>query len=647
MTQWLTDDIDFSAYEQDTEVRQRVLPASAFTDEVIAYFWDEKSDRGATTPWAKLGDKIRFRPGEVTIWAGINGHGKALSLDTKIPTVSGWKRMGDLAVGDMVFDENGSPCSVTWLSEIWTDRPTYRVEFSDGTVILADENHEWKTDCALSRRSARNAKINGRNNNAPLKKCGSDQRHKMTHPKIRTTREISETVQFIQSGRDISNHSVPVCGALDLPLVELPIDPYVLGVWLGDGDSNGGGLTSADEEIVESMRLAGITVTKRSARYHYGLTGGLTTDLRKAGLLNNKHIPSEYLRSSKEQRLELLKGLMDTDGHITSYGRCEFTSTNERLANGVLELVTSLGIQAKMITGRAKLYGKDCGAKYRVTFTPHIPVFALGRKLKHCKKDVSIRIRNRFIVSCRKVDSVPTRCIEVDSESHLFLASEAMIPTHNSLALGQVLIGFLGQGMGSCIASLEMAPRITLARMCRQYFRVSRPEPELIREFHDSVGKHLCVYDQSGTVTDKKIFAVIRYAAEELGLKHFVLDSLMKCGIAEDDYTGQKMFVDRLCAEAKDTGMHIHLVAHSKKQKDELVPPGKMDVKGAGSMTDQVDNVITWWRNKKKEQADCPDQSEPDAMLICDKQRNGEWEGRAAFWFDRVSQNFVENRDDF
>ena len=216
-----------------------------------------------------------------------------------------------------------------------------------------------------------------------------------------------------------------------------------------------------------------------------------------------------------------------------------------------------------------------------------------------------------------------------------------------SAGLGQVLLGFLGQGMGSCIASLEMAPRITLARMCRQYFRVSRPEPELIREFHDAVGKHLCVYDQSGTVTDKKIFSVIRYAAEELELKHFVLDSLMKCGIAEDDYTGQKMFVDRLCAEAKDTGMHIHLVAHSKKQKDELVPPGKMDVKGAGSMTDQVDNVITWWRNKKKEQADCPDQSEPDAMLICDKQRNGEWEGRAAFWFDRVSQNFVENRNDF
>lgn len=215
-----------------------------------------------------------------------------------------------------------------------------------------------------------------------------------------------------------------------------------------------------------------------------------------------------------------------------------------------------------------------------------------------------------------------------------------------SLALGQVLLGFLQHGQGSCIASLEMRPEVTLARMVRQYVCAAKPHPENIREFHEIVGAHLYVYDQLGTVNAKQIFAVIRYAAEELKLKHFVLDSLMKCGIAEDDYTGQKMFVDRLCAEAKDTGIHIHLVAHSKKQANELTPPGKMDVKGAGSMTDQVDNVITWWRNKKKEQDEQPCKIDPDAMLICDKQRNGEWEGKAAFWFDPISLNFRESYDE-
>lgn len=213
-----------------------------------------------------------------------------------------------------------------------------------------------------------------------------------------------------------------------------------------------------------------------------------------------------------------------------------------------------------------------------------------------------------------------------------------------SLAIGQVLLGFLKQQQGSCIASLEMPPHISLARMCRQFFGTNKPDPDHIRAFHETAGQHLWVYDQQGTVTAQRIFAVIRYAAEELKLQHFVLDSLMKCGIAEDDYNGQKKFVDQLCAEARDTGIHIHLVAHSRKGKDELSPPGKMDVKGSGSITDQVDNVITWWRNKKKEQAEERDHSEPDAMLICDKQRNGEWEGRAGFWFDQRSLCFTEER---
>lgn len=211
-----------------------------------------------------------------------------------------------------------------------------------------------------------------------------------------------------------------------------------------------------------------------------------------------------------------------------------------------------------------------------------------------------------------------------------------------SLALGQVLLGFLKQGEGSCIASLEMPPRTSLARMVRQFFNSSKPDPEHIRAFHEETGRHLYVYDHVGSIDPDQIFAVIRYCAEEVKLKHFVLDSLMKCGIGDDDYNGQKAFVGKLCDVARDTGMHIHLVAHSRKGKDELSPPGKMDVKGSGSITDQVDNVITWWRNKKKEQSDAKEHGEPDALLICDKQRNGEWEGKAAFWFDPASLQFRE-----
>lgn len=218
-----------------------------------------------------------------------------------------------------------------------------------------------------------------------------------------------------------------------------------------------------------------------------------------------------------------------------------------------------------------------------------------------------------------------------------------------SLALGQAVIGFLTQAKRTCIASLEMKPVTTLARMCRQAFGTSKPDPDSIRAFHEMTDGWIWMYDQQGSVSADKMIGVIRYAAEKKNCEHFVLDSLLKCGIGEEDYTKQKMFVDALCTVARDTGIHIHLVAHSRKAKDETVAPGKMDIKGSGSITDQVDNVITWWRNKAKEdqlrQGKEVNESEPDAVLICDKQRNGDWEGKVGFWFDPASLQFVEHHN--
>jgi twinkle protein len=215
-----------------------------------------------------------------------------------------------------------------------------------------------------------------------------------------------------------------------------------------------------------------------------------------------------------------------------------------------------------------------------------------------------------------------------------------------SLALGQTCMGFIEQGQKVCIASMEMKPMVTLARICRQWTKDRKPDVEIIRGFHDATKSHLWLYDQQGTVNAERMLAVMRYCAQEKGIKHFVLDSLMKCGIVEDDYTAQKLFVDAICTIARDTGMHIHLVAHSKKQKDEMTPPGKMDVKGSGAITDQVDNVLTVWRNKPKEssltEGNGDRRAEPDALLICDKQRNGEWEGKVALWFDKESMRYTQ-----
>jgi twinkle protein len=224
-----------------------------------------------------------------------------------------------------------------------------------------------------------------------------------------------------------------------------------------------------------------------------------------------------------------------------------------------------------------------------------------------------------------------------------------------SLVTGQVALSLMGQSERVCIASFEMKPRKTLERMARQWAAMTPGSEydsaemiemarDVYRQFGGWTDKRLWLYDQQGTVDAETILGVARYCAKELRIGHIFIDSLMKCVRGEDDYNGQKEFVDELCSLARDCGVHIHLVHHIKKLANEEQTPGKFDAKGSGSISDQVDNFMVVWRNKKKEkdgQANklvSPD--EPDQLLICDKQRNGEWEGRISLWFDRDSQQF-------
>jgi len=125
-----------------------------------------------------------------------------------------------------------------------------------------------------------------------------------------------------------------------------------------------------------------------------------------------------------------------------------------------------------------------------------------------------------------------------------------------------------------------------------------------IEKFHDWTNEKLWIYDQMGRVKKDRIMQVIRYCSEELKIQHMVVDSLMKCGIGTDDYNAQKEFVNDLCTHAQDSEMHIHLVAHARKGQSEDTRTGKFDIKGASEITDQVDNVFTIFRNKKKEAED-------------------------------------------
>lgn len=227
-----------------------------------------------------------------------------------------------------------------------------------------------------------------------------------------------------------------------------------------------------------------------------------------------------------------------------------------------------------------------------------------------------------------------------------------------SMVTGMIAMGLIKQGQKVMIASFEMKPKRTLYRMLRQFAGENIEAPRyvdktrylmnLFNRMRTYAGNELWLYDQQGTVTSQQVIAVTRYSAVELGCQHIFIDSLMKCVSGEDDYNAQKAFVDELTSLARDHNVHIHLIHHIRKLASEEIKPNKNDIKGSGSISDQVDNVLMVWRNKKKEhdaQNGYVDPQIPDSYLMCEKQRNGEAEDWYSLWYHKDSQQFVENHD--
>jgi hypothetical protein len=334
---------------------------------------------------------------------------KGLALDTPIPTPDGWTTMGELKVGDRVFDSSGRVCSVTAKSEIH-QRRCYRMRFDDGSSVICDDEHLWLTSSGPL--GIRRPPVVG----------------------VHTTEQVRATLR--QHGQH--HHRVQVAGALDLPDAALPIDPYVLGCWLGDGSAASGRVTSGDPEIFDLIRACGYEVgpdTPRSKKAPTGTVYGLRPQLRALGILGHKAVPSLYLRASKAQRLALLQGLMDTDGSWNGQRhQAVFTSTDKALAMAVHELACSLGQRGVLHTANHTGFGLTVVA-YKVTFTPidGLNPFRLPRKADRVHVPSDLFSKRRVIVAVDEIPAVPTQCITVDSPDSTYLCTESMIPTHNTI----------------------------------------------------------------------------------------------------------------------------------------------------------------------------------------------------------------------
>src|SRR5699024_9115489 len=283
-----------------------------------------------------------LQPGQMVIVAARPGVGKALALDTPLPTPGGWTTMGEVEAGDWLIGEDGNPTQVVAATGVMTNRKCFEVEFSDGSKIIADAEHLWQTDERKNRRKGEKGSV-------------------------KTTQQIKDSLRTITKDRRL-NHSVRNAKALNLPERDYLVNPYTLGVWLGDGHTQAARMTSADPQVAENINNDGYSCSeaagvylysiklkslpelkKRACRWCGGKTermscmgcystlGSVTARLRTIGVLGSKHIPVEYLRGSERQRRELLAGLMDSDGTVTAGGSLQITLTSKRLIDGVYD----------------------------------------------------------------------------------------------------------------------------------------------------------------------------------------------------------------------------------------------------------------------------------------------------------------------
>jgi replicative DNA helicase len=548
-----------------------------------------------------------LHPGQMIVIAARPALGKALALDTPLPTPTGWTTMGEVQVGDYLIGADGQPTCVLAATDVMRGRPCFEVEFSDGTVITADADHQWRTTTRTSHSRPPEA--------GPA-----------SHQDVVTTTQIAATVRCSSADRRL-NHAVAVAHPVALPARELPFPPYALGAWLGARATDTGNLASADPEIIAEIEAEG------SHHSHHGSVPAL---LRSMGVLSDKSIPAEYLRASEDQRRALLAGLLDTDGFAMQGGTVRFSVTSRRLAADAMELVLSLGYRASMTTKRVRGRTAESSTSYTVTFTPNDKVFRLTRKLaRQAVRDDAVA-RTRFIIDVRPVPSVPVRCVQVDNANHMYLASRSWIPTHNStLALDLARACSIKHGLTAAIFSLEMSRNEITMRLLSAEARVplhsmrtgqlgDEDWTRLARRMSEVVDAPLFI-DDSPNMSMMEIRAKCRRMKQRNDLKLVIIDYLQLMSSPKRVENRQQEVSDMsrsLKLLAKELEVPVIAVAQLNRGPEQRTDkrPLLADLRESGSIEQDSDVVILLHREDAYER-ESPRAGEADFIVA--KHRNG------------------------
>lgn len=331
--------------------------------------------------------------------------GKALEDSTPVLTTEGWKRHGDLNPGMYVYGRDGKPKRILAVTGS-TEQDLFDVTFPEGRVLRASSGHLWS----------------GRRRMHPKGDTSRWEDREMTL----TTAEIAKiakTKANVMRPFKVWGHA-PV----ELQKADLPIDPYILGFWLGDGRSRDGIIAKGAVDRDHLLTL-GHEVKLREGMCAV-LVDGLTRDLRLAGLKDNKHIPEVYLHASADQRLELLQGLMDSDGYCSpKTGAIEFSNTNKAVIDGVLALLHLEGVTPKVTTAIGHYGDVQCKQYWRIQFRATRPMFRLPRKAANQRLSTERKDHRLSVIDVVPAGRGMAQCITVEGGE--YLAGLELTLTHN------------------------------------------------------------------------------------------------------------------------------------------------------------------------------------------------------------------------
>ena len=449
--------------------------------------WQERIIRDVFGIVDKRG-KRQFRTAFVEI---SKKNGKQLHTDTPIPTPDGWTTMGELQVGDRVLDERGVPCTVVAKSAVDKIEDAYRITFQDDTEIIAGARHQWRVDYIYG---------------------------KHVPDIIMTSEEIYEKKHL-----PCCHHSpvrIRLGQALQLPDADLPLDPYTMGVWLGDGNSMKPEICAFEDDM--DIIFDAIPYVPRSQwRNGSGRSWCARYDELKPILVKNwreKVIPPEYLRASEAQRWELLAGLIDSDGHVSKIkGQAIICGVIKPLMLSIRELLWSLGIKNAMTEEPSTRYGEPTGETlYTIRFVAYgdMPLSKIPRYLERRVPRRDTRNGYHYIKSIENIgNGIPMQCIQVDSPSHCYLCGSSMIPTHNSELAAAVALYLL-------YADGEPSAEVYGAAADRQQASIVFDVAKQMMEMVPALRRRSKVFSSTKRIINYTNAGIYQVLSAEVGTKH-------------------------------------------------------------------------------------------------------------------------------